>query len=114
MGQHFSVSFGHEGVTSIAQLILQARKVLYYPIVHHRDSSRAIRVGMRVNIVWPTMGRPTRMPHADGALRCTAIQCAKQFFKLSLALPNLQRPLARSDRDSRGVITSVFQPAQTV
>ena len=117
---HFRVRLAVELIAVLEQLVLQFLVVLDDTVVNahnkglHRSGSgsRAVSryMGMRVCLRRVAVGRPARMADTAGSLEGVAAVCLLgQILELAGSLDHLRQLLAVSNRDSRGVISSVFK-----
>ena len=117
---HFRVRLAVELIAVLEQLVLQFLVVLDNTVVHahnkglHRSGSgtRAVArdMGMRVCLRRVTMSSPARVTDAAGSLEgVAAVRLLGQVLELAGSLDHLRQLLAVPYRDSRGVISSVFQ-----
>ena len=108
MGQNFRIRFRSEHMSMFAQPLAKLHIVFDDAVMHHRDFTLAIRMGMRVGIRRAAMGGPTGMPDAHRCLAKDPADLAFQIGDLALAANKVQAAILQH-RNSRGIITPVFQ-----
>ena len=102
-----------ERVTPLVQTLAELLEVLDDPVVDHGHPSVAVEVRMRVAFRRRAVGRPTRVTDRDGPRR--GRRAAEQRLQLGeFPGPLAYREAAVDDRDARGVVPAILQPAQTL
>src|SRR5205807_4837849 len=75
-------------------------------VVHDRDLVGRMRV--RVDFVWPAMGRPARVTNAAVAFERLADQPFFQVLELAFGTA-AREPAALQRRDARRIVAAIFQ-----
>ena len=101
-----------ERVTPLVQALVELLEVLDDPVVDHGHPPVAVEVRMRVAFRRRSVRRPARVADRDGRRRGRlADEQRLQLGELPGPLPH--RETAVHDRDARGVVPAILQPAQT-
>src|SRR5205085_7622133 len=114
MRQHFGISIGSEPMAAFAlQLLAQRRVVFDHAVVHQSDFAALVEMWMRIFVGYFSMGGPASV--ADPVLPRGRF-FGHQFGEVRdapRAFPRLDLP-AIYDRDAGGIVTAIFETAQTV
>ena len=96
------------------QLTLQLREVLDDAVVHQRNAAAAADMGVGIDVVWLAVGGPAGVADAQraGQIRAVMGQLLENL-QATLGLFHLHSVRA-ADGDAGRVITTVFQPLQSV
>src|SRR5437660_4790809 len=114
MGQDFCVGLGGEIAIAVTdQLIFQRLVILDHTVVHEREFSRGVEVWMRVLVGRLSMSRPACVADAIGAGGRLRRHELAELGNAPSAFPRLDA-IAVYDRDARGIVAAIFQPAQTI
>ena len=92
---------------------LDLRVVFDHPVVNEGEFSALVEMGMRILIGWFAMGRPPGVADAIGAGRGIFAHQFGEPGDASRALASLDM-VAIDDCHPGGIVTAVFQPAQTI
>ena len=113
MGQHLGVRGRGEGVTGAQEAFLDPVEVLNDPVVHDRESARAIRMRMGVLIARRSVRGPAGVADAGFAGRhVLGDQGSQTLVDAALAFAGLQRRPGCQQTDAGAVVTPVFQTPQ--
>src|SRR5437588_2838297 len=114
MRQHFSIGVGGELVAAFAlELLAQGGVIFNHAVMHQRDFSALVEMRMRIFVGHFSVGGPASV--ADSVLP-RGWFLGHQFGKVrdsSGAFPRLDL-LAVYDRDAGGIVTAIFEAAQTI
>ncbi len=105
----FGIGFCREGVALFDQLFLQAEIVLNNAVVYDDDLSRAVAMRMRILFGGTSMGSPTSVADAVGAVERLKTDGLFQVAQLAFGAAQLQFvPIAGHGNSSR-VVTAVLE-----
>ncbi|OPZ80565.1 MAG: hypothetical protein BWY77_01016 [bacterium ADurb.Bin431] len=113
MAEHLAVGLGLEGMAFADELIAQEGKILNDAVVHHRDATAAVAVGMGIDRIGLAVGGPTGMADSQSTLRRLRWQYPFQLGDLAGRLLHPD-PLIGPERNPGAVIAAVLQPVQPV
>src|SRR5882672_696999 len=109
----FRVGFRDELVAFFLQFFFQLEVVFDDAVVHHDYLSGAVAVRMSIFFGGAAVSRPARMANSIGALNRGFGDDFFQVPELPGSAPNLQFAVLRHDGDTRGIVATVFELAQT-
>jgi hypothetical protein len=101
-------------VTFFDQLSLEDNVILDDAIVHDDNASAAIAVWMGVLLARTTVRGPTSVADSVGSVEWMKADDLFQISQLALGATNLQAVPVAANRNSRRVIASIFEAAQTL
>ena len=111
MDQRFGVGLREELDAVSFELHSQFRRVLDDAVMHQRDGSRNVWVG--VDIVWFAVGRPTGV--ADRWMTAQLLRkCRFELAQLSFLLDDLEFALRSHERNAGRVVAAVFNALKTL
>ena len=112
--EHFSVGLGAEAHATREVWRAQGLEVLDDAVVH--DGDAAVRVQMRVRVLvgCATVGRPARVPDARRGGRERSLDAAGELLHLAGGASDVDSVLVIEQRDARGVVSAILQPAQSL
>ena len=115
LGHYLRVGLGDEVHPLGLQDLPNLRVVLNDPVMHHGESPVFAHLRVRVDVAGLPMGGPAGVPQAHGALQgLAAVHHVGEHLQPPLGFDHLHPFFLGPDGDARRVISSVFQPRQTI
>ena len=108
------VRLGDERVAARLEPVAELLEVLDDPVVDDRDPPGAVHLGMGVDVARPAVRRPARVREPDRGVRGPLGDRGAQVAQLAGALLDEEVALLVDERDARGVIAAVFEPAEAL
>ena len=109
MGDDLGIGLGAHLMAARRQLLAQLAEVLDDTVMHHGDDVGG--VGMGVDLVGNTVGRPARMADADPARQGVLVQETGELGELALGAATLDVAVHQGG-DTGGVVPAIFEPLQ--
>ena len=114
MGDDFCVCLGGEGVAFRNELLLQGKVVFDNAVVDDHDAAGAIAVGVGIFFGGASVGRPASVANPICALQRVLAERFFKVAKLAFSAADVQSLGTASHRDTRGIVSAIFQPPQTL
>ena len=113
MRNYLRIGLGAEQHPLRLQLLPQAAVVLDDAVLHHRQTARAIEVGVGVALLRLAVGGPAGMADAALARGSLGLKAGSEIDKFALCLEAMEAsPINRGN--TGGVVAAIFQLAQTL
>ena len=109
VGERLGVRFGVEPMAARLETIPQFAEVLDDPVVDDGDLAGAVQVGMGVEVVRPTVGRPACMRKTHCRMGCSLGERRRQVGELAGLLLDEQGSFLIDKGDSGGVVAAIFE-----
>ena len=113
MRDYLGIGFGSEQHPLRLQLLPQAAVVLDDAVLHHRQTARAIEVGVGVALLRLAVGSPAGMADAALARGPLGLKAGREIYKLALCLEAMEASPVNGG-NAGGVVAAIFQLAQTL
>src|ERR1700730_1596905 len=111
MGNQLGIGFRFELVSALHQVRAQVHIVLDDSVMDYRDRASLMR--MSVGFRWPPVRGPARVAYPDMPIQRRFLDQLAQIVELAARPPDLEGGAAVKRRDSRRVVTAIFQPPQS-
>ena len=113
VGDDFGICFSGELVAFLNQLLLEGQVVLDDAVVDDDDCAGAVAVRMGVFFAGAAVSGPARVADAIAAFQRLLADNVFEIAQLAFGAADLKAVAVSGDRDARGVLTPILQPAQT-
>ena len=114
VGDDFGVGLGLEHVAFVLQLLLERQVVFDDAVVHHDDVALAIAVRVGVFLGGTAVRGPARVADAEGAIDRVHADGFFEVAQLALGAADGELFVVAVDRESRGIVSAIFEALQAV
>ena len=114
VGHDLGIGFGSKNVAFRFQLVLQGEVVFDDTVVYDDDVAVAIAVGVGILFRRTAMGGPTGVTDAEAPGQRIGSNGIFEVVQLAFGAANLELSVIAVDRQSRRIVSPIFQPFQSI